>query len=323
MFNPYENIVWDTAQQIKSFTHMHAYSQSYFDAAIALGYKHFAISHYDPSSPYYPLADFFENVPQDVIGSPNSEKARTTDDGSHFTALGSMMTGAGAYDAPAYTWKELFTQIINNLQYSSGGGVILNHPTDLDLKKRCEMLDFDDRVLGIEIYNNIYEHTIGANYYQNLVNFWDKILSTGRKCYGFCVVDWQVEDYLPHYGSSVLLVPAFTEQACLEAYRNGEFYGMIKDTGFRFTSIVANETSVSVSLNRAGVIKFFTEKGLESTVSGTSATYSVSNKVFVRVEAIESGDADSHLFSNAIMYKSYSDLQKRKKTIRNIVIFGG
>ena len=80
LINPYENVNWDTAEHIKSMSHMHLTNQESFERAVKDGYRHFPISNYIPAKPTYPLADFFRNVPDDVLGAPliSSETYLTT-----------------------------------------------------------------------------------------------------------------------------------------------------------------------------------------------------------------------------------------------------
>ena len=158
MLNPYANVNFDTATQVKSFSHMHVGTSERFQQAIADGYKHFCPSNYQPSKPYYPLSEYFTGIPSDVIGSPNSEKVKLIN-GGHICALGSFCEGYGHEESAVNTpWETVFDDVLAQLQYPDAGGITLNHPDDFNTKRRCEMLDHDDRVLGIEIFNNCEEH---------------------------------------------------------------------------------------------------------------------------------------------------------------------
>lgn len=345
MNNPYLNVNWNTATQVKSFSHLHLINQTTFERAIEMGYKHIPTSHYNPSSPKYPLAEHYENVPSDVIGSPNSEKIWTTN-GYHFNALGSFAEGYGIddKDRDKISPNDLFDLILSKLQYSDGGGVTINHPVgwkqsdnenydkERIIASCCEQLDYDDRVLGIEVYNNGYEASYGESYqkyykgfYKEMLQFWDAILKTGRKCFGFFVIDW-FDTVTPYYGSNILLVPEFTEHECLKAYRNGAFYGIIKDTGLRFSNLTMSGKTLSVGVNKESVIDFYTNRGLVKSVTGTSANCTaVDSDIFLRVEVTEVGDTDSRIFSNAIMFKSKEDIEKeaeakRKERMKRILL---
>ena len=321
MINPYDKVDWGKCQQVKSMSHMHTYDQTRFNKAVLDGYKHFCISHYLPSSPIYPLADYFTDIPNDVIASPNSEKVKFTNAPYHFCAVGSFAEGQGHDEASATaTWQQSFVSILNQLQYADGGGIVMAHPRDANFEDRCRMLDFDNRVLGIEIYNNSYnkdkEGYTALEASKIFCGLWDRLLSSGRRCWGFAVVDWQDPLYSPWHGSNVFLVPAFTEHECLKAYRDGAFYSQIKDSGLKFTNISATATSYSVSINREATIKFITNRGVVKEVVGTSAACNVEDSdVYMRVEAIEANDETSHIFSNPTMYRNPNDSDARRKAI--------
>src|SRR5699024_378853 len=115
-----------------------------------------------------------------------------------------------------------FDNIFNELQFENGGGITINHSLRENYTK--EFLDYDDRVLGMEIYNNTVERGKAGGYediHLDYLNVWDNILSTGRRCYGFSVVDWPVEEVEPWYGSNIVLSDDFTEKDLLESYRKG------------------------------------------------------------------------------------------------------
>lgn len=315
--NPYTGINWGTVKQIKSFTHMHVYTQQLFEQAYELGYRHFPISHYQPSSPKYPLDNFFTNVPVDILGCPNSEKVKATNDlGSHYCAIGSTQAGHGHDDVITLTWQDLYMDIFNNLQYPTGGGLQINHPTGVKTSTICTRLDYDNRVLGHEIYNDGETDATNLEY----LKLWNSVLKTGRRCFGFCVIDWMLEGK-KFDGSSVLLVSDFTEQKCLEAYRNGAFYGILQDTGLRFTSLASTDTIVTVGVNRSATISFITDKGIEKTVTGTSATFSPIGRVYCRVEVQEGSDMRKRMFSQPFMYKNRKDVNL-KKAITNVLLLG-
>ena len=309
VLNPYANVDWSSAQQIKSMTHYHINKQNGFETAVADGYQHFAITNYQPSVPTYPLEDFFTNIPDNVIGSPNSEKVYTVEYGGniHFNALGSFAEGHGHTFRNKVPWKTAFDEIFDQLQYPDGGGITLNHPVypsndPESIYSFMEMLDYDERVLGIEIYNSGSLRHLSS---------WDTILSTGRRCWGFAVIDWyDASEERKTYGSNILLVPAFTEEDCLKAYRNGEFYAQLKDTGLRFTELNCENGVVSVSVNRETIINFISTNGeIVKSVIGTEASYAVSeNDVYVRVEAMDIDDQTSRIFSNPFMFKTREEV---------------
>lgn len=316
MLNPYADVNWGTAISVKSISHEHIVSQARFDAAVERGYQHLAISHYQPSAPVYPLSEspYFTGVPDYMLGSPNSEKVKATTIMNHVNALGSFCVGYGAADQPTKTWEEVFEDILSQLQYEDGGGITVNHPrgnppTKAGFDLVITELDYDPRVLGIEIYNH-YAFNRDINYLF-MTQMWDLVLSTGRRCWGFSVVDWDEPEVSgPAMGSNLLLVPEYTERECLKAYRNGAFYCLVDDTGLRFTSITASQERVSTSVNSSCEIQFYTDKGLAKTVVGTEASYDVKpNDIYVRIEARQDNQF-KRILSNPIRYMDQDEVTR-------------
>jgi hypothetical protein len=220
-------------------------------------------------------------------------------------------------------WRDVFREAFEKLQYPDGGGMTLNHPTG-KLADYLPMLDFDPRVLGIEVWNQLtsgfgssrgfYDQSGGPNlhFYQ----LWDDILRSGRRCWGFFVKDHNTYGR----GRNVLLVPkldAMTtterEAAALRAYRRGTFFGSVaslaaSETGeviapydrseFRFSRIaVQNDTlQVAVAGNDAKrpkvQIRFITDQGIARNVDAEQAEFRLKrdsngrlDAAFVRLEA--------------------------------------
>lgn len=210
-------------------------------------------------------------------------------------------------------WREVFRAALDGemvdgirkggLLHSDGGGITLNHPTG----KRdayLPMLDFDPRVLGIEVWNQLtsgfgsdrgfYDTSNGAAP-DHFYRLWDEILATGRRCWGFFVKDHNTYGR----GRNVLLLPSpdtldpgEREAAALRAYRQGTFFGAVSSitandegevvapfdrSGFRFRRLVltrdagglARSLQVAVGGQDAGrrprvQIRIITEKGISA-----------------------------------------------------------
>jgi hypothetical protein len=164
-------------------------------------------------------------------------------------------------------WREVFRAALDGemvdgarkggLLHPDGGGITLNHPTG----KRDDylpMLDFDPRVLGIEVWNQLtsgfgsdrgfYDTSNGAAP-DHFYRLWDEILATGRRCWGFFVKDHNTYGR----GRNVLLLPSLEtldpgerEAAALRAYRQGTFFGAV-------SSITANDAGeVIAPFDRSG-----------------------------------------------------------------------
>jgi hypothetical protein len=192
------------------------------------------------------------------------------------------------------TLKDAQGNPIEGLMFPDAGGITINHPT-CGLKTMQMLLDFDERVLGQEVWN---QHTYfganagkpGAKQYYDL---WDSVLRTGRRCFGFFVKDHM----LYGCGRNVLLVSGLAdlttqerEREAMRAYRQGRFFGLIgamsvDDSGkvaapydnsaFRFTRIAVrhdkNGTPSGVEVAVAGAdkerrpntqIRFMTDQGI-------------------------------------------------------------
>ncbi|WP_395744721.1 hypothetical protein [Prosthecobacter sp.] len=217
-------------------------------------------------------------------------------------------------------WREVFGAALDGetidgrrtggLLHADGGGITLNHPTQ-DRKLYEMFLDFDPRVLGIEIWNQLtsgfgsskgfYDDSAGPHLH--FYELWDDLLKTGRRCWGFFVKDHNTFGR----GRNVLLVPnpaghaAGAEVEALRAYRKGAFFGSVSalavnDAGevvppydysaFRFTRIVVrrdadgNPAAVEVavtgndSLRRPNVqIRFVTDQGVVLAVDASQAEF--------------------------------------------------
>jgi hypothetical protein len=321
VINPYDNVDWINSQKIISMNHIH--ERSAMLSLYASGVRHLPISAYYPSTPrYYPLRDTTANVPIDLLDSPNAEHHSVTNLTSkfHFNSLGSFYeSGSQSGEEPvgvSDTWQNAFDGIFADLQYEDGGGVIIAHPqytrdtagegnfTDANI---CQMLDYDERVLGIEIYS----HSSMRHYDEPFpfgvlpTKIWDDILTSGRRVYGFCTIDhagFNIPNWGLDKGRNVLLVPDATEHNCLKAYRNGHTYGALLGTTVTFTNISATDKRVNVSLDAPSEIRFITNGGkIAKKVVGTEAEYDVAyNDLYVRIEVVNN---DEMLFSQPILYK--------------------
>lgn len=259
----------------------------------------------------------FTKVPGDILEAPNAEHHSFTDTSLHICAPGAAFA-SGTFDARsrfklqdhgyrmgmARPWREGFQLVLDSLVVPDGGGITLNHPvwSKLTYESVVEMLDFDARVLGIEVFNHgcVLERedkTCAANEV-----LWDRILASGRQCYGFFVPDHRAQVNAPWQGRNVLLVDAFTVEDCLRAYRTGAFYGALRGNGLRFTSIVVRDGEIRVVTNRATSIEFITEKGVAASLDGPEGAYALpDDTVFVRVRAKDT--AGETLYSQPAMLR--------------------
>lgn len=382
MYNPYEHVVWGSAQRVPSATHMHLMSQAHLDNGYRFGIRHFPISNYYPSVPYdaktrqsdfrlkqwWPasrdgrqidppinwndIVDWpeeleeeyrqllpfeetspvYDSVPEDVILSHNAEHHGFSNSNAHICSPGSSFA-SGTFDVHANyhlnshgfpvgfggTWEEGFQGMLKGLDYPDAGGITINHPTWFSRfrdEQVFKMLDFDPAVLGIEIYNN---YSGRKNWFENpdyvapdeeqgfSLNLWDRILKTGRRCWGFCVPDHSVCGNENWNGRSVLLVSEFSEYDCLRAYRLGQFYGCMQDSGLTIEEFDVSESEASVKLNSSARVRFVSDRGVLLDVVGKSASCNLpqvdgkANLIYLRIEVLE--DSGERLFLQPVLFK--------------------
>lgn len=352
MLNPYQNISWQTVHYLPSTTHWHMTKKSRVLAAHDAGLRHFAISNYIPSHPTYPLQQnsYFEmhqsEIPSDIIESPNSEKVRFSNGNVHVSCPGSLAETYGHQwpeDEPIWSWQDKFDAILQNLQYTDGGGIVINHPlrTKLDKKTIIEMLNYDNRVLGIEVVN----HRSQRDYQERGYYFkgWDHILSRGFRCFGFFNPDehgtppgFQKGDDMRKnnwgLGRNVLLVPQKTDHNALKAYRKGEFYGAFFGDRLKFTNITFQNNTFYVETDHAERIDFISyssrkdriiENPIHSVIAN-HAEYLVDHDTsFVRAVAYENkNDLDykqpivsERIFTQPILFQRHNDINERSASV--------
>jgi len=283
--------------------------------------------------PFTESEPVFTDIPEDIIFSHNAEHHDFTDSRAHVCSPGSSFA-SGNFDVHGHyhlnehgfptgfggPWREAFEGMLKDLDYPDGGGITINHPTWFSRfsdEQVLEMLDFDERVLGIEIFN---DYSAGRNWLEDpyykaphesepgfSLSMWDRILSTGRKCWGFCVPDHSVCTGANWHGRNILLVSEFTEHNCLKAYRLGQFYGYLKDNGLTIRDFAATKSAVSVDVSAPARVNFITEAGQVATVEGEQAKYDIPhrdgrpNLAYVRIEIED--DSGERLFLQPVIYK--------------------
>ncbi|HVS96644.1 MAG TPA: hypothetical protein VHE54_09150 [Puia sp.] len=259
----------------------------------------------------------FKNVPGDIIVSPNAEHHSFTNAPLHACAPGSMYA-SGNFDVhdvfhtkehgyamgTGLNWEDAFRRMLDKLLFADGGGITINHPlwSGLTFEQVVRMLDFDNRVLGIEVYNDTCVTGYGDPYRGWAHQLWDQVLGTGRRCLGFFVPDHTIGR-----GKSMLLVPEFTEHECLRAYRKGAFFGVLDGSGLRFTHIGLTSDELRVSLNNRAAVRAITDKGITHLGSGPEVVFKIPMGAdgtpqirYVRVEAND--DSSEQLFSQPIRF---------------------
>lgn len=320
MQHPYAAVDWASSHRLHSVNHMHTFSanpgegewvvttdhqdgQATFESMYEDGIRHFAISNYYPSKPTYPLEAYFEDVPDDALGCPNAEMS-VTDQRGHYCAVGSRYDNGDGYDG---RWQDLFAEILGELAYDDGGGIVVNHPkrTGLPIDGLLDRLDFDSRVLGLEAYNHRCEAKYGGT--GDSLSVWDEVLLTGRQAYGFFNPDFHSPWYpVPGWaedtlGRNVLLVSELTEEAAARAYREGRFFGALQGSGLAFERIDASEDEIVVETNGADRIDVVSDRSVVQTAFDEDVSYEVTGReTYVRIEA--SDDGGERIFSQPICF---------------------
>lgn len=327
--NPYNKVDWSKSIKIQGGTHNHMYEQWHIDNAYNNGMRHIgAHPHY--GKPLYPLSDYGMSVPEDALEFAMAEHYGGTDYSNHLQAIGCTLASDESAPHSGFegTWKEFFDAVRHNLQYPTGGGVVVNHPGGDDLplyqpglQRIREMHDYaPDIFLGVEFRNDSRGKTYTYPPQNNpwMLNYWDALLSEGRRVWGFAGADYEVrrlEPYPNWEGRSVLLVNSKTNEECLKAYRDGRFYVALLDEGFEFIDINSYDNVVNVTLNQKGNLKFVTAKRRIEISSVTSASIAINpDDVYVRIEAIKDNEI---LFSQPIMVL---DKVRKRRLVQNRTI---
>ena len=241
------------------------------------------------------------------MNSPGSVFASGTFDMAQKVRFQTGVRGGYHYGSGEF-WQTAIDRMIDGLIYPDGGGVTVNHPKWTALKRHflLELLDYDPRVLGIEVIES------GHN---NSECYWDWVLSTGRQCFGFFVPDHSINRKDGDFGVNVLVVPERSVHDCLRAYRQGNFYGARRGLGeLKFTRIVfSGGNTVEAETDRPARIEVVTASGVVKRVAkGMSIKWTMEGPpdaggsrrhlhTFIRVKAYAADGSGEELFSQPYM----------------------
>lgn len=242
----------------------------------------------------------FPPVPEGILEAPNAEHHsfvdcdRIMERGFHITAPGAtwasghfdvgnryLLKDHGYHIGAGLPWKEGFRRILDSLLWKDGGGIIINHPahTRIPLDFLLEVLDYDDRVLGIEVWNTSLSSE----------GIWDSVLRTGRQCFGFFVPDHFNQLSMMYNPMNILLTQERTARACMKAYRTGSFYGCLFNSGLAFDKITFDGENLVVKTNEKAFIEVIGAPGVLAYSRGNELAYSLSmgkeKIVYLRVKA--------------------------------------
>lgn len=328
--NPYSTVNFGTCIEVAGLGHSHCADAPEYAALVAAGYRHLAISHYRASDPArsYPLTNLSGvssgDVTADIIGGPNAEHFDFTGGAvGHYNAYGSEFVSGTASTGYGGPWNSFADEALAELLYPNGGGIVWNHPalggTISEFFK--SYLDYDDRVLGLEVYNHLAEWYFSGEGWA--LGQWHKMMVTGRRCFGFFTLDhwYNVPGHPDAAGVNRLLVPAAysgqtrteREQALMEAYREGRFYGCVDFDSPTLVDFTADATEVTVEFDASCDITFVWARKNDPSArtsaitTGTTATFALSgDEVYVR--AVGQTSATSISMTQAVMFLDVADL---------------
>lgn len=253
----------------------------------------------------------FTGIPEDFLEAPNAEHHSFKDSCAHINAPGSFYA-SGTFDAHNFyhtvsngkycfgtglPWRTAFDNMLKNLQYPDGGGITINHPSwsSFPRPQILEMLDYDPRVLGLEVYNHDSTPKAWSE------DYWDFALATGRQCFGFFVTDWN-----PAKGLNVLIVPEHTAHACLQAYRQGNWYGALLGNVIHFTNIAFDGTILTAKCDDNVKFQVISKQGITFETTGRELSFKVptnsADKLgYLRIKAFATDNSGEILFSQPFM----------------------
>ena len=270
--------------------------------------------------PFSSTRPLFKAWPEGILEAPNAEHHSFVGSPTHMCAVGSMFS-SGTFDArnrfktvnhgyklgSAEPWRTAIDRMLAGLIYPEGGGVTVNHPrwSKLTQEHLHEILDYDPRVIGIEVYN--YSGGNKKKYpwsdYWSL-DYWDKALASGRQCFGVSVPDWA-----PERGVNVLVVPERSVRACLKAYRDGNFYGAIFGDIVKFTRIAFDGKVFSAATDKPVRFELISKKGVVSSCNGTEFSWvlpsgTAAEHGYLRLTATPESNSEEMLFTQAQMLQA-------------------
>ena len=270
--------------------------------------------------PFKEGGKLFKPLPEGVLEAPNAEHhSFRLENGRHAGSLhmccpGSAFASGTFVSHDVYKthshgynfgsgefWGTAIDRMIAGFIYPDGGGVTINHPTwtKLDRELMLKILDWDPRVLGIEV--------LEAGF--NSESYWDWALATGRQCFGLFVPDWSIKNEV--FGVNVLCVHEKTVHACLQAYRQGNFYGATHGLDeLAFTKLAFDGKRMTAATDKPARFEVITARGVIKEAKGTEVSWDVIPSgssvgprvdVFVRVKAYALDGCGEVLYSQPFM----------------------
>ena len=255
----------------------------------------------------------FKPLPPGILEAPNSEhhyfldpRTKKVKGGLHICSPGSAFA-SGTFDkrnrfkthskgwcfGSGEPWTIAIDRMLAGLIDPLGGGVTINHPrwSKMSFDFPSQLLDLDPRVLGMEVINGKYFDE----------DYWDYTLKTGRQCFGFFVPDWSL-----WRGCNVLLVKERTVEACLRAYRQGNFYGALHGGKVKFTNISFDGRTLEAATDQPARFEVISAQGkvaekTDSAISFKVPATAAKDHVYFRVKVLATDDSGEILYSQPFM----------------------
>ncbi|MBR4674101.1 MAG: hypothetical protein IKP00_06500 [Victivallales bacterium] len=273
---------------------------------------------YRSQYPFVEGGPLFKPLPEGVLEAPNAEHHSFVGSPTHMCAPGSAYA-SGTFDARDFfktkshgyhfgtgePWRKAIDRMLDGLIFADGGGVTINHPTwtRLNMDHMMEILDYDPRVLGIEVFNesagNKEKYPWSDSYSED---YWDHALGLGRQCFGFFVPDWSLKQ-----GTNVLIVKEKSVHECLKAYRQGNWFGAIKGRGIlNFTYIGFDGAKLLATTDKPARFQVISKEGVISETTGDKLAFTVAKAdypkhIFLRIKAFATDDSGEIIFSQPFM----------------------
>jgi len=256
------------------------------------GQMHMHTTNSDGDSDPTTVANYYKNLGYDFIAITDHNYI-TPDPNVGILVLGSEY-GKGSEENTADTGHILainvstVTDVNLSLQeridsiVSQNGIAIVPHPTVTYGIPYDQLVNLE-RYVGIEIYN------AKADAYA--VDWWDSLLSTGKRVWGFAHDDEHVLTSDAGKTAIYVLADNLSTKAIINAIKRGSFYSVIGN--ITIDEINVTDSSITITASNASYIKFIGRYGqVLKNVSGTTATYQFTGyERYVRAEVV-SADGD-------------------------------
>jgi predicted metal-dependent phosphoesterase TrpH len=169
----------------------------------------------------------------------------------------------------------------------SGGFAVVNHPNWFENFDHCPHATMKEwnGFTGIEIYNHVIGELPGSSY---ATDHWDRLLSRGRRVWGFANDDSHQAKHVGFAWNAVLADEA-KHESIVSAMANGRFYA---STGVSISSIAVDGMTVTVTSPDAERIVAIADHGARIAIAdgGTLTVTVPEKKTYVRFECWGRGE---------------------------------